>query len=414
MMDSRLYTTMAVCRSCGSGPLGAVLDFGPTPLADRLVSVEALAEDDPLCPLTVVACPACGLMQIAETVRPDVLFGADYPYYSSVSGALLSHFRTSVEELLAWRPLGERSLVVEIASNDGYLLRNYRDRGIPVLGIDPAPGPARRAQALGIDTRIAFFTRDMADELVADGVAADVVHANNVLAHVADTNGFVAGIARMLKDDGVAVIEFPYVRDLVDRLEFDTIYHQHLCYFSLSAARALFARHGLVLTRVVRTPIHGGSLRVFLSRGGEGDDSVDTLLETEAKLGLDATAYYQGFADRVRALLASLRTLLDDLRASGARLAGYGAAAKACTLLSAARIDGSDLEVIVDRNPHKHGRFMPGSRIPIRAPEWLKEHRPDVTLLLAWNFAEEILAQQGDYLAGGGRFLLPLPEPSIL
>jgi len=409
-----LHSTTEACRSCGARGLEEVLDLGETPLADRLLTEEELADSGPTCPLTVAVCGACGLLQIRETVRPEVLFGNDYPYYSSVSPSLRAHFRDSVEEVLGRRELGPDDLVVELASNDGCLLRNYVRRGIPVLGIDPAEGPAARAEEEGVPTLVTFFTRERAEELAADGVRADVLHANNVLAHVADTNGFVEGIARILADDGEAVLEFPYVRDLVERVEFDTIYHQHLCYFSVTSVRALFARHGLVLRRVERIPIHGGSLRVFVARGGTPGPSVERLLAEERELGVDRPAWFRDFGERVDRLRSELRALLDELRADGSRMAGYGAAAKGCTLMSAVGIDGTDLEAVVDLNEFKQGRYLPGSRIPIRPVEWLLETMPDHVLILAWNFAEEIMEQQSEYRARGGRFILPVPTPRLI
>jgi SAM-dependent methyltransferase len=409
-----LFTRIAVCRSCGAGDLEEVLDLGATPLADRLVSTGSFDEPDPIVPLTLVFCGSCGLLQIRETVDPEVLFGRDYPYYSSVSPALVEHFRANAEAILGRRNLDERSLVLELASNDGCQLRPYNERGIPVLGIDPAEGPARRAVAEGIDTRVAFFTEDYARRLAAEGIRADVVHANNVLAHVEDTNGFVAGIVRLLKEEGELVVECPYVRDLVDRCEFDTIYHQHLCYFSVTSVASLLERHGLYVNRVERVWIHGGSLRIFAGRVRQPDTSVGEIVRAERADGLDRLSYYGQFGARVDVLRASLRNLLDRLKNEGKRIAGYGAAAKACTLMSSARIGQQDLEYVVDLNPVKHGRYLPGTRLPILPVERVLSDMPDFLLILAWNFADEIMAQQAEYAAGGGRFIVPVPEPRVV
>ena len=408
------HETIAGCRSCGSTALQPVLDLGVTPLADRLLNEQTLREPEPLCPLTVWACPACSLLQIRETVPPEVLFGADYPYFSSVSDALMRHFRGTVDAAMARRPVGRTGLVVELASNDGYLLRHYVEAGVPVLGIDPAAGPVEVARKRGVDTLHAFFTRQLAQELAGSGRVADIVHANNVLAHVADTNGFVAGIATILKDDGLAVIECPYVRDLVDACEFDTIYHQHLCYFSLTALDALFRRHGLYLADVERVPIHGGTLRLFLSKRDAPQAAVARLLAEERALGLDRPAYFTNFADRVRALRSSLRALLDGIRQDGRRVVGYGAAAKACTMLAYTGIGANYLECLVDRSGFKQGRYFPGCHLPIRHPDWLLESQPDYTLLLPWNFASEIMEQQNEYRRRGGKFIVPVPSPEIL
>ena len=414
MSEEKFYSTIKGCRSCGSTSLINVLDLGLTPLADRLLTEERLTEAEPFCPLTVVFCKACGLMQIRETVDPKVLFCDDYPYYSSVSPALLTHFKESVEEILGRQSLSSDSLVVELASNDGYLLKNYVEHGIPVLGIDPAEGPATKAQENGINTRIDFFTLELAEELASKGMLADVVHANNVLAHVADTNGFVAGIARILKDDGEAVIECPYVKDLIDECEFDTIYHQHLCYFSVGSLQKLFQKHGLFLNRVIKTNIHGGSLRLYLGKQALADDSVHKILATEQADGVGQVEYYREFAGRVASVRSSLRELLDSLLQKKKRVAGYGAAAKACTLMSYVGIDYSYLECVVDRNEFKHGRYMPGNHLLIQPVEWLQEHMPDYVLLLTWNFAREIISQQAVYGERGGKFIVPIPEPKIV
>ncbi len=413
------YTTapfelIAGCRSCGSKSVDLVLDLGMTPLADRLMTEKTLNEPEPLCPLTVVVCRDCSLMQIRETVAPEVLFGSDYPYFSSVSEALVAHFRGTVEDVLPRKSLDGNSLVVELASNDGYLLQNYLARGIPVLGIDPADGPVRVARQKGIETLHAFFSSELADKLAGEGRLADVVHGNNVLAHVADTNGFVAGIATILKPDGIVVIECPYVRDLVDSCEFDTIYHQHLCYFSVHALDRLFRRHGLFINDIKRVSIHGGSLRIFLGKRDAPGAAVDAILQEEKRLGLDKVAYYRDFAARVATVKSKLRALLDDLKSKGHSIAGYGAAAKACSLIAYTGIDASDLACICDRSQFKQGKFYSGIRVPIRHPDWLLQEQPDYTLLLSWNFAEEIMRQQAEYRKRGGKFIVPIPEPVIV
>jgi hypothetical protein len=301
-----------------------------------------------------------------------------------------------------------------VASNDGYLLKNFVERGIPVLGIDPAPGPARAAEAAGIRTRCEFFTLDLARDLAAGGGRADVVIGNNVLAHVADTGGFLDGVAALLKDDGIAVIEVPYARDLIEGNEFDTIYHEHLCYFSVTSAVRLLGRHGLVLTAVRRLPVHGGSLRLYVARAGTPDDSVGALLAEEAALGMGGHAYYADFAARARRTAQALRDRLAALKRAGARLAAYGAAAKGATLLNYAGIGAETLDFVVDRNVHKHGRYMPGVRLPICHPSLLLARQPDYVLLLSWNFRDEILAQQAEYRRRGGRFVVPIPELEIV
>lgn len=391
-----------------------VLDLGRTPLADRLVSPDRLGEPEPTFPLEVSFCPKCALVQILETVPPEVLFCDEYPYYSSFSPALLKHSADNVEDLVRRCRLNGTSFVVELASNDGYLLKNYVDRGIPCLGIDPADGPAEAAERAGVRTLCEFFTRDLAEKLRVEKRPASVIHANNVLAHVADTNGFVEGMGILLAEDGVAVIEVPYVRELIDHCEFDTIYHEHLCYFSVTSLDNLFRRHGLFLNDVVQLSIHGGSLRLYVGRRERVTPAVSGLLDDEARLGIDRFAYYADFGARVRALRDSLRHFLRDLKAQGKRIAAYGAAAKGGTLVNYVEIGTDLIDFVVDRNVHKQGKFMPGVRIPIHGPEKLLEAMPDYVLLLAWNFCHEIMEQQEAYRKRGGRFIIPVPEVKIV
>ncbi|MEO1248229.1 MAG: class I SAM-dependent methyltransferase [Pseudomonadota bacterium] len=410
VIDAEERTT---CRTCGSDRLYRVLGFGPTPIADRLIRPGTAAEDDPLAPLTVLLCTDCWLMQIAETLPPELLFGDDYPYYSSVSQTLIDHSGRHVEHLIADADLGKDSFVVELASNDGYLLDHFRVAGVPHLGIDPAPGPANAAIERGIDTWVDFFNPDVADRVLEERGPADVVIANNVLAHVADVHGFLAGIARMLKPDGRAAFEFPYVVELMENLQFDTIYHQHLCYFSLHSVQALLARHGLVTTNVWTLPIHGGSLRVEARKAGEPSEAVSDMLAAERSSGICSTALYAQFADRVAALRTEVREAVSKAKADGLRLVAYGAAAKGTTLLSFCGFDCETLDYVVDRNEAKHGWLMPGSKLPILPVEKLLEEQPDLVLLLTWNFAAEIMSQQRAYLEKGGRFLVPIPHPRI-
>ncbi|MGD1871281.1 MAG: NAD-dependent epimerase/dehydratase family protein, partial [Neomegalonema sp.] len=374
-----------------------ILDLGLMPRSDGLID-PANVVPERFVPLRVGYSPASSMVQLLETRPAEEMFGDDYVYFSSFSEDLLKHSRENALELIERRNLGPDSLVVEIASNDGYMLQNYKEKGIPVLGVDPASQPAKAAQEKWSDTVVDFFGTRVAKELRSEGKRADLIHANNVVAHVADQNDLVAGFAELLADDGMLVVEFPYVRYVVDHIEFDTIYHEHLCYFSVTSAEALFRPHGLYLNDIRRLSIHGGSLRMFFTKTDTPNEAVAAIRAEETAVGLGTFEYYRDFGARVRAFRDDARKLLGDLKAQGKRIAAYGAAAKGTIMLNYLGVNSKVVEYAVDRNVHKQGKLMPGVRVPIKDPSVLMEDRPDYVIILPWNFREEIIRQQQSFL----------------
>lgn len=415
-LDQGSFLTLTGCRSCGASGITPVLSLGEVPLANAFVELGELARPEPRYPLTLAFCSDCSLVQLLETVPMRATF-RDYPYYSSFSETLLNHASELARRLIETHALSEAALVVEVASNDGYLLRNYAAAGIPVLGVEPAREIAQLAEREhGVRTVVEFFDDTLACKLRGEGLHATILHAHNVLAHVPDLNGFVRGIETLLDAAGTAVVEVPYVREMIDRNEFDTIYHEHLCYFSLTALSALCSRHGLSVAEVERVPIHGGSLRLFLSKVGHDapSSSVRALIDEEREWGVDGLAPYRDFATRAIEIMQAFRDLLSELRSQGHTIAAYGAAAKGTVLLNCSGVGGEVIDYVVDRNPRKQGRYMPGVHVPIYGPDKIMEAPPDYVVILAWNIAQEIMDQLEPYRRRGGRFIVPVPRPKIV
>ena len=385
-------------------------------MANNLLPAGGLGgEIEPKFPLRLAVCPECHLMQLRDLVPPTRLF-SEYLYFSSFSDSMLRHAREAVQAHAGEFALDGNSLVVEVASNDGYLLQYFKERGIPSLGVEPAENIAKVAMDKGIDTRVEFFTGEFAKRLVKDGNSADLILGNNVFAHAPDTNDFVAGLSALLKPAGRVVLEFPWGLEMVRNLEFDTIYHEHVFYFNLVALIPLFQRHGLEIFRVEKLPIHGGSLRIFAARTGmyPVEESVGKVLIEEKEAGVESEEHYRSFAASVHQLREKLLALLRGIKAEGSSVAAYGASAKGSTLLNFCGIGRETLEFIADRSTYKQGLLSPGTHLPILPPEALPERGPDYALLLTWNFAEEILRQQENYRKAGGKFIIPLPEPRIV
>jgi SAM-dependent methyltransferase len=405
------------CRFCGTPLEHRVVDLGMSPLCESYLAADQLDRMEPFYPLHVWVCSKCYLVQLNEYVAPEEIF-TEYAYFSSFSESWLQHAKDYVEMIVDRLQLSAASFVVELASNDGYLLQNFVAKGIPCLGIEPAENVAAAATERGVPTDVSFFGESRGRELALEHGRADLVLGNNVLAQVPDLNDFVAGIPEILKPEGTVTIEFPHVLKMLDENQFDTIYHEHFCYFSLLSSEAIFAAHGMTIFDVEELWTHGGSLRIYARHAADTTRPISArLLELRAReeaAGFRDVATYAAFEERVRETKRRLVGMLSELKSQGKRIVGYGAPGKGNTLLNYCGIRTDFLDFTVDRNPYKQGRFLPGTHIPILPPEQLDEARPDYIFILPWNFKDEILEQLGYAREWGGRFIIPIPEPTIV
>ena len=408
--------TGPVCRFCGAPLRQTLVDLGLSPLCESYVSAADLDRMEPFYPLHVYVCERCLLAQLEEFVSPEEIF-TEYAYFSSFADSWLEHSRRYAGMAVRRFGLGAGSLVVELASNDGYLLQYFVEKGVPVLGIEPARNVAKAATDKGIPTLVEFFGAGLAERLAAEGRRADLIIGNNVLAQVPALNDFVRGIEVLLKPGGVATLEFPHLFRLMDGNQFDTIYHEHFSYFSFLAVEKVFAAHGLTLFDVEELPTHGGSLRIYARRAADGSKPVGAavarLRKSELAAGLDKMSAYDAFAGKVAETKRGILEFLIGVKRQGRTICGYGAPGKGNTLLNYCGIRTDFLDYTVDRNPFKQGKFTPGTRIPIFPPEKIRETRPDYVFILPWNFKDEIIRQLGYIRDWGGRFIVPIPEVKV-
>ena len=407
---------LSTCRSCGAGLEHTFIDLGMSPLANSYIKPEQTNRMEPFYPLHVYVCEKCLLVQLEQFSTPQDIF-SDYAYFSSFSDSWLAHARAYVDMIVDRFRFNQHSRVVEIASNDGYLLKNFVARGIPVLGVEPAANVAEVAMGKGINTKVAFFGEKTARGLTDDGWAADLIIGNNVLAHVPDLNDFVRGLKILLKPTGLITMEFPHLLQLVEQNQFDTIYHEHFSYFSFIAVERVFARHGMNLFDVEELSTHGGSLRIYACHESDTSKPVEPrakeLKSREEAIGFGHLSHYLSFGPRVEATKRKLLAFLIAAKQEGKRVVGYGAPAKGNTLLNYCGIRTDLVDYTVDRSPHKQGHFLPGVHIPIYEPERVRATQPDYLLILPWNIREEVMQQMSYIHEWGGKFVVPIPEVRV-
>ena len=405
---------MTTCHICQNKKLHKFLSLGPIPLANSFLQPDQLGVTEPYYPLDVCFCSNCGLVQLAQIIAPEILF-KDYAYLTGTSEPMKAHFAKLAESAIQRFSLTEGDLVLDIGSNDGTLLENFQRRGMRVLGIEPATNVAKLASLRGVETWDDFFDESLARRICSDKGQPRAILATNVLAHVADLEGFLRGVNHLLADDGVFVIEVPYLVDMLNRVEFDTIYHEHLRYFAVRPLIALFSKFGMSIVAVERVSVHGGSLRVYGQKFIPSlPSSVTELLSLETEAKIDSLETYQKFAEDVRRLKEDLVSLLKALKKQGAKIAGYGAPAKGNILLNYCKIGTDILDYVTDTTPFKQGRYTPGMHIPVFPENHFHEFPPDYALLLAWNYADKILQKEEGYRQAGGKFIVPIPEPKLV
>lgn len=407
-----------ICRFCATPLTQTFCNLGTSPASNSFIKPDNVSLPELFYALHVYICGNCKLVQLPEHRSPDQIFNDDYVYFSSYSDSWLAHAKRYCEIATARFELSAESQVIEVASNDGYLLKNFKAMGIPVLGIDPSASVAEAAERQGIKTLVAFFGEKLAEQLRSNGRQADLLIGNNVLAHVPDINDFVAGLRTALKPSGVITLEFPHIAQLISGLQFDTIYHEHYSYLSLTTVDRILSKHGLEVFDVEALATHGGSLRIFAchaqSPNAARRASVSRLLEDERKSGLTELAGYQGFETRVHEAKRALLDFLIAARRDGKRIAAYGAAAKGNTLLNYCGIRQDFIEFVADRSPVKQGRLLPGTRIPVKAPEAIEELKPDYLIVLPWNIRDEIIDTMSSIRSWGGKFVIPLPSVEVI
>jgi hypothetical protein len=415
--ESYLQGSNTACRFCGTPLRHTFVDLGSSPLCQTQILPADLDKMEPFYPLHVFVCHACFLVQLDEFAAPDTIFSADYPYFSSYSSSWVEHTRDYADHMEAEHGIGGKSFVVEIASNDGYLLQHFVRKGVPCLGVEPAAGVAAAARRKGIPTVVRFFGAETARELAAEHGKANLLIGNNVLAHVPKLNDFVSGLRLMLAEDGVVTMEFPHLLQLMRSNQFDTIYHEHFSYFSFTVVDRVFAHHGLTIFDVAELPTHGGSLRIYAAhatRGRGRSGRATSLLERERSAGVETLEFYAGFERQVQETKWKLLEFLIGAKRQGKSVVGYGAPGKGNTLLNYCGIRQDFLDYTVDRNPHKQGTYTPGTRIPILDPGEIDKTKPDFILILPWNLKDEIVAGMAHVRQWGARFVVPIPEVEVL